>query len=83
MTGHVHSTTAPAVCDSAAGRHCAVCADEAVPAVVVSVDPPGRTAQVRAGSLSQMVALDLVDGVTVGARVLVHLGFVITCLEDA
>ncbi len=83
MTGDVHSVTATGGCDPAGGKHCAVCADEALPAVVVSVDLPGGTAEVRAGSLAQTVALDLVDGVMVGSHVLVHLGFVITCLEDA
>lgn len=83
MSGGVHSTGPFGGCDPDSGRHCAVCADEAVPAVVVSVDLPGRTAEVRAGSLSQVVALDLVEDVAVGARVLVHLGFVIASLEDA
>jgi hypothetical protein len=71
---------APACIPDAHG-HCAVCADEGILALVVSVEP-GGTARVRVGTVEQIVALDLVDNVRAGDSILVHLGFAIARLES-
>lgn len=82
MTGPMRSVVGAGSCDSVDARHCAVCADEAVVAVVLSVDLHERTAEISEGSTTRTVALDLVGGITPGSRVLVHFGFVIACREN-
>lgn len=62
--------------------HCALCADEALPSVVRSVNPATRTAEVERCDAVQVIALDLVESVRVGDTVLVHQGFAIARLGD-
>lgn len=59
---------------------CHVCADEAVLARILSVDPVARTAVAAHAGGTDVVALDLVDA-GVGDTVLVHLGFAIERVE--
>jgi hydrogenase maturation factor len=56
---------------------CSICADEAIPGVVESIDTTAATAQVRTGSGTGTVALDLVESVAVGDTLMIHLGFAI------
>lgn len=57
---------------------CSICGDEASPAVIDSIDAAAGTAKVRgAGGASNTVALDLLDGASVGDTIMVHLGFAI------
>lgn len=76
-------------CDPAAPGGCALCADEALRAGVMSVDTQARMASVAllgdgnagrdtADGAVIAAALDLVDGISVGDVVLVHQGFVIS-----
>lgn len=76
-------------CDPAAASGCALCADEALRASVMSVDTQARMASVAllgdgnagrgtADGAVIAAALDLVDGISVGDLVLVHQGFVIS-----
>jgi len=53
-------------------ERCITCSDEAVEAVVVSVD--GVEALVRAGDGEERVAIDLVPDVSPGDRLLCHAG---------
>jgi hydrogenase maturation factor len=85
------AAAAPA-CDPAAPGGCAICADEALRARVVTVDGGTDTADVfvldggagagyAAAGARLTVALDLVDDVAPGDLVLVHQGFVISRVE--
>lgn len=56
---------------------CSICGDEAIPGVVESIDAASATAEVRANTLTTTVAIDLLEEVSVGDTVLVHLGFAI------
>jgi hydrogenase expression/formation protein HypC len=62
-------------CDAASG-HCITCGDEGIPMRVVEI---GRQAAVCAddSGATHHVAVDLVDGVTPGATVIVHAGVAI------
>ncbi len=62
--------------------HCALCGDEALPAVVQSLNPAEATAVVVRCEARQVVALDLVEAVQVGDTILVHQGFAIARLEQ-
>lgn len=62
--------------------HCALCADEALPSVIRSVNPATRTAEVERCDAVQVIALDLVESVRVGDTVLVHQGFAIARVGD-
>lgn len=66
---------------SEAGDRCTLCGDEALPAVVRSMDAAAASAEVESPSGLQRVALDLIDTVQVGDTVLVHQGFAIARLE--
>jgi D-sedoheptulose 7-phosphate isomerase len=59
--------------------HCAGCRDEAIPGTVRAIASGDRTADVELGAGAEVVtvALDLLDHVAVGDRVLVHQGFAI------
>lgn len=63
---------------------CSVCADEGRIGVVVAVEGEGLGAagRVRVDGVEEEVALDLLDGVRPGQRVVVHLGFAIGRLEE-
>lgn len=68
---------APDICVPNPDGSCSICGDEALPGVVESIDATSATAEVRANSLTTTVALDLLEEVSVGDTVLVHLGFAI------
>jgi D-sedoheptulose 7-phosphate isomerase len=61
--------------------HCITCSDEGDEGVVVSIAGHG-TALVAWGGEEREVAIDLVEGVRVGDRVLVHAGVAIARLAD-
>lgn len=60
--------------------HCAICADEGVPAQVLSLQP-FEMALVAMNGRQQEVALDLVDNVQIGDWLLIHVGVAIAKLE--
>lgn len=62
--------------------HCSVCGDEAVAVRVVAVDRASDTARVEGPVEADTVALDLVEDVTVGDRLMVHMGFAIARVEE-
>jgi len=63
--------------------HCSVCGDEGWVGTVVAVADGGSEARVRPeGEAGVEVALDLVDGVAAGDRVVVHMGFAIATVRD-
>ena len=57
---------------------CSICADEALPGVIMSVNPSQGTAEVRFMNELATVALDLVDDAVPGDSVMVHMGFAIS-----
>lgn len=61
---------------------CSVCGDEAVAVRVLHVDRDADTAQVEGATEGQPVALDLLDDVQVGDRLMVHMGFAIGRIEE-
>lgn len=67
-------------CDHAAAP-CATCADQAEQGVLLSLQPDGMGV-LELGGEQRLVALDLVAGVEVGARLLVHAGVVIAALPE-
>lgn len=72
-------------CEPTPDGRCALCGDAAAAATVIAVDPRTRTAEVHLDGAppSVTVALDLVEGVTPGDRVLVHQGFAIGVVARA
>jgi hypothetical protein len=70
---------APACVPDATGR-CATCADEGVEALVVAV-LDDATAAVQMEGRRQEVAIELLEGIRAGDRVLVHAGVAIARLE--
>lgn len=62
---------------------CTLCGDEAVPAVVLSVDPATDTGTIEIEGERRSVALDLVQGVGAGDTVLVHQGFAIARVDHS
>lgn len=70
------------VCTPGPTGHCSVCGDEAVVVRVVAVDRASDTARVEGSLEADTVALDLVEDVTVGDRLMVHMGFAIARMED-
>lgn len=64
-----------------AGR-CSVCGDEAVAVRVLHVDRETDTARVEGATEGRDVALDLLDDVQVGDRLMVHMGFAIVRIEE-
>ncbi len=62
-------------CDAASG-HCITCSDEGIPMRVVEIGSQAAVCADDSGATHQ-VAVDLVDGVTPGATVLVHAGVAI------
>lgn len=63
--------------------HCALCADEGLPARVLALDETTNLARVQLENEEREVALDLLDGVRVGDFVLVHLDVAIAKLDAA
>lgn len=61
---------------------CSLCGDEALPALVRSVDVANATAEVELAGELQRVGLDLVDAVEAGDTLLVHQGFAIARLQS-
>lgn len=61
---------------------CSICADEAFPAIVISVNASAGTAEVRLPGEVATVALDLVDEPAPGDIVMVHMGFAISSIHS-
>jgi hydrogenase expression/formation protein HypC len=57
--------------------HCITCGDEGVPMRVVSLSADGATCIEEDGTQHEGIAVDLVEPVVPGARVLVHAGVAI------
>lgn len=72
---------APQSCCAAVGV-CITCADNAVPARVVSVDEATGLAVVTIGDHTEAIDITLVDDVTPGALLLIHAGIAIGCLKE-
>ncbi|MEO7137917.1 MAG: HypC/HybG/HupF family hydrogenase formation chaperone [Gemmatimonadales bacterium] len=62
-------------------EHCALCGDEALLALVLSVDGARQSADVQLDGGVRTVALDLIAEVEPGDAVLVHQGFAIGRME--
>lgn len=60
---------------------CSICADEAFPGIVISVNASAGTAEVRLPDEVAIVALDLVDEPAPGDIVMVHMGFAISSIQ--
>lgn len=69
------------VCAPGPAGHCSVCGDEAVAVRVLAVDCATDTARVVGPLEADTVALDLVEDVMVGDRLMVHMGFAIARME--
>jgi len=67
----------PDNCVPNADGSCSICGDEALPGVVENIRPESGTAEVRTGSGITTVAIDLLEEVSIGDTVMVHLGFAI------
>ncbi len=63
------------ICDL--DNHCITCGDEGVPMRVVSVDAGGAVCVEEDGTRHEGIAVDLVEPVAPGDRVLVHAGVAI------
>jgi hydrogenase expression/formation protein HypC len=53
----------------------------AIPARVVEIDPAGEAAVVSLGGVRKAISLALVDGVTAGDYVLVHVGYALARVD--
>jgi hydrogenase expression/formation protein HypC len=62
---------------AADGGHCITCSDEGVPMRVLSVSADGAVCMDEAGARHERIAVDLVEPVAAGDRVLVHAGVAI------
>lgn len=71
---------APDNCVPNADGSCSICGDEAIPGVVETMQTESGTAEVRTGSGTTTVAIDLLEEVSIGDTVMVHLGFAIAHL---
>lgn len=82
--GADRSVDAPACVPDEAGS-CSICADEGRIGEVVSVEGEGLGAvgRVLLGGAEEEVALDLLDRVRPGERIVVHLGFAIARVEES
>ena len=69
-------------CVPSADGHCSICGDEAKIARVMVIDRITGTADVTSDGCTTTVGIDLLDGVTLGALVLVHMGFAISLVSD-
>ncbi|NCA69556.1 MAG: HypC/HybG/HupF family hydrogenase formation chaperone [Sphingobacteriia bacterium] len=54
----------------------------AVPARITAIDAPNQTAVVALGGISKPISLALVDDVTVGDYVLVHVGYALNKISE-
>jgi hypothetical protein len=61
---------------------CSICADEGLIGEVLEVAQHQGAAQVRIGPAVHEVAVDLLERVRPGDRVVVHLGFAIARVQD-
>lgn len=61
---------------------CELCLDEAVVAEVLAVSRSGELAEVSMNGQAVTVAIDLIEAVEIGDRLLVHAGFAIARIED-
>lgn len=69
------------VCTPGPAGRCSVCGDEAVAVRVVSIDGASDTARVEGPLEIDTVALDLVEDVAPGDRIMVHMGFAIARVD--
>ena len=65
-------------CDTDEPGRCSLCGDVAIEMTVVSVDRRARLARVRSDSQEMEVAIDLIDAIHEGDRVMVHQGFALS-----
>ncbi len=68
----------PTLCIPNSDGSCSICADEALPGVIVSLNPSEGTAEVSVMNELTTVALDLVENAVPGDSVMVHMGFAIS-----
>lgn len=66
----------------AAGDSCSICGDEGLLGEVLAVGDGGAIARVRLDRGIEEVALELLEDVKPGDRVVVHLGFAIARVQD-
>ena len=69
-------------CIPSADGHCSICSDDATIARVIAIDRIAGTADVTSDGCTTTVGIDLLDGVALGALVLVHMGFAISFVSD-
>lgn len=83
--GPLGGASPAAACVPDADGSCSLCADEGRVGEVVAVEGEGLGAvgHVRIDGVEEEVALDLLEGVRPGERIVVHLGFGIGRTEDA
>jgi len=55
----------------------------AIPAKVVHIDAEHENALVAVGEIEKEISLALVDGISIGDYVLVHVGFAISVIDEA
>jgi hypothetical protein len=67
-------------CEPGPDGHCSICSDEGIPGRVIALRP-NEMALVEMDNSQQEVALDLIENVQVGDRLLVHVGVAIARLE--
>lgn len=73
--------TSTLVCEPGPDGHCAICSDEALPGQVLEIRP-NQIALVQMETVQLEIALDLVENVQTGERLLIHAGVAIAKLED-
>ena len=54
----------------------------AIPAKIASIEPDGQSARVSLGGVIKEISLALVEGVTVGDYVLIHVGYALNRLSE-
>lgn len=77
-----NGAASPDVCMADEPSGCSICGDEGLIGEVLEVAQSQGAAQVRIGRDIQEIALDLLEGVRPGDRVVVHLGFAIASVQD-
>jgi len=73
----ISASHSPDNCVPNADGSCSICGDEAIPGVVQNIQSKSATAQVRTSSGITTVAIDLLDEVSIGDTLMIHLGFAI------
>lgn len=73
----ISASHSPENCVPNADGSCSICGDEAIPGVVENIQTESATADVRTSSGTTTVAIDLLDEVSIGDTLMIHLGFAI------